>query len=58
LDCKLWINKKVIIKEKMYRLDIWVEKKVIVDVKSVEAIPAVYKKQVLTYPPAGGQEVS
>jgi len=33
----------------MYRLDIWVEKKVIVDVKSVEEIHIVYKKQVLTY---------
>ena len=41
--------KEVIIRDNMYRLDIWVEKKVIVDVKSVEAIPPVYKKQVLTY---------
>ncbi len=31
--------KNVIVREKMYRLDIWVEKKVIVDVKSVEEIP-------------------
>jgi GxxExxY protein len=42
-------HKEVIIRDNMYRLDIWVEKKVIVDVKSVEAIPPVYKKQVLTY---------
>ncbi|NIS38554.1 GxxExxY protein [Candidatus Saccharibacteria bacterium] len=33
--------KNVIVREKMYRLDIWVEKKVIVDVKSVEEIPLV-----------------
>ena len=49
---QLWLpmrQKNVIIKEKMYRLDIWVEKKVIVDVKSVEEIHIVYKKQVLTY---------
>ena len=32
-----------------YRLDTWVEKKGIVDVKSVAAIPPVYRKQVLTY---------
>ena len=41
--------KNVILKERMYRLDIWVERKVRVDVKSVEEIPLVYKKQVLTY---------
>lgn len=41
--------KNVIIKDRMYRLDIWVERKVVVDVKSVEEIPPVYKKQVLTY---------
>ena len=33
----------------MYRIDIWVERKVIVDVKSVEEVPAVHLKQVLTY---------
>ena len=33
----------------MYRLDIWVERKVIVDVKSVETVLPVFKKQVLTY---------
>jgi len=51
-DRQLWLPmnyKNVILKDKMYRLDIWVEKKVIVDVKSVETIPPVYKKQVLTY---------
>jgi len=51
-DRQLWLPmnyKKVIVRDKMYRLDIWVEKKVIVDVKSVEAIPPVYMKQVLTY---------
>lgn len=41
--------KDVIIKERMYRVDIWVEHKVIVDVKSVDAVPPVYKRQVLTY---------
>ncbi|MBN2090271.1 GxxExxY protein [candidate division KSB1 bacterium] len=41
--------KGVILRERMYRVDIWVEKKVIVDVKSVEYIPPVYKKQVITY---------
>jgi len=41
--------KNVIMKERMYRIDIWVENKVIVDVKSVDTIPIVYKKQVLTY---------
>jgi GxxExxY protein len=41
--------KNVIVKENMYRLDIWVERKVIVDVKSVESVPSVFKKQVLTY---------
>ena len=41
--------KDVVIKEKMYRVDIWVERKVIVDVKSVEQVPAVHLKQVLTY---------
>ena len=51
-DRQLWLPmnyKNVILKDKMYRLDIWVEKKVIVDVKSVETIPPVHKKQVLTY---------
>jgi hypothetical protein len=38
-----------VLKENMYRLDIWVERKVIVDVKSVEAVLPVFKKQVLTY---------
>lgn len=49
---QLWLPmnyKNVIVRDKMYRLDIWVEKKVIVDVKSVEQMPLVYKKQVLTY---------
>ena len=41
--------KEVIVREKMYRVDIWVERKVIVDVKSVETVPPVHKKQVLTY---------
>jgi GxxExxY protein len=41
--------KGVILRERIYRVDIWVEKKVIVDVKSVEFIPPVYKKQVITY---------
>ncbi|MCB0303991.1 MAG: GxxExxY protein [Calditrichaeota bacterium] len=41
--------KDVILKDRMYRVDIWVEKKVVVDIKSVEEIPPVYKKQVLTY---------
>jgi GxxExxY protein len=41
--------KEVIMNERMYRIDIWVEDKVIIDVKSVEAVPPVYKKQVLTY---------
>ena len=50
--------KEIIVRDNMYGLDIWVEKKVIVDVKSVEAIPPVYKKQVLTYPPAGGLKLS
>ncbi len=44
------IYKDVIVKERMYRVDIWVENKLIVDVKSVEIVPPVYKKQVLTYP--------
>lgn len=51
-DRQLWLPmnyKDVILRENMYRLDIWVEKKVVVDVKSVEKIPLVYKKQVLTY---------
>lgn len=51
-DRQLWLPmsyKKVILKDRMYRLDIWVERKVIVDVKSVEEIPLVHKKQVLTY---------
>ncbi len=51
-DRQLWLPmsyKNVILKDKMYRLDIWVERKVIVDVKSVEEIPPVHKKQVLTY---------
>jgi GxxExxY protein len=41
--------KEVVVKENMYRLDIWVERKVVVDVKSVETILPVHKKQVLTY---------
>lgn len=41
--------KGIVIREKMYRLDVWIEGKVIVDIKSVESIPLVYKKQVLTY---------
>ena len=51
-DRQLWLPmryKEVIVREKMYRLDIRVERKVIVDLKSVETIPPVYKKQVLTY---------
>ena len=51
-DRQVWLPmryKKALVRDKMYRLDIWVEKKVIVDIKSVETIPAVYKKQVLTY---------
>lgn len=41
--------KDVIVKEKMYRIDIWVERKVVVDIKSVETTLPVHKKQVLTY---------
>ena len=41
--------KNIVVREKMYRIDVWVEDKVIVDIKSVEQIPQVYKKQVLTY---------
>ena len=41
--------KNIVVREKMYRIDVWVEDKVIVDIKSVEQIPLVYKKQVLTY---------
>lgn len=41
--------KDVIVKEKMYRLDIWVERKVIIDVKSVEQVLSVHEKQMLTY---------
>ena len=51
-DRQLWLPmnyKNVIVKDKMYRLDIWVEKKVIVEIKSVETIHPVFKKQVLTY---------
>ena len=51
-DRQLWLPmryKEIIVREKMYRLDIWVEKKVVIDIKSVETIPLVYKKQVLTY---------
>ena len=51
-DRQLWLPmkyKNVIIREKRYRIDIRIEKKVIVDVKSIEEIPLVYKKQVLTY---------
>ena len=51
-DRQVWLPmkyKEVIIREKMYRLDIWVEKKVVVEIKSVEEIPQVFKKQVLTY---------
>jgi GxxExxY protein len=39
----------MVVKDNMCRLDIWVEKKVVVDIKSVEAVPPVYKKQILTY---------
>ena len=49
---QIWLPmqyKGIIVREKMYRLDIWVERKVIVDIKAVETIPPVYKKQVLTY---------
>jgi GxxExxY protein len=35
--------------EEGYRLDLMVEDKVIVDVKSIEAVHPVHKKQVLTY---------
>ncbi|KAA3613796.1 MAG: GxxExxY protein [Calditrichaeota bacterium] len=51
-DRQLWLPmryKDVIVREKMYRLDIWVEEKVVIDIKSVERIPPVFKKQVLTY---------
>ena len=41
--------KDVVVKEKMYRLDIWVEMKVVVDIKSVETVLPVHQKQVLTY---------
>lgn len=41
--------KDVIVKEKMYQIDVWVERKVVVDVKSVETTLPVHKKQVLTY---------
>lgn len=50
--------KNVSVRDKIYRIDIWVEKKVIVDVKSVEAIPPVYKKQVLTYLQQKGSKLS
>lgn len=52
IDQQFWLPmryKEVIVKEKMYRLDLWVEKKVIVDVKSVEQVLPVHEKQVLTY---------
>lgn len=52
IEQQLWLPlryKKAIVKENMYRLDIWVERKVIVDVKSVEIVLPVFKKQVLTY---------
>ena len=57
-DRQLWLPmnyKEIIVKDNMYRRDIWVEKKVVLDIKSVESISPVDKKQVLTY---GGQEVS
>jgi len=41
--------KDILVKEKMYRLDIWVERKVVVDIKSVETVLPVHQKQVLTY---------
>jgi len=52
LKQQLWLPlryKDVIVKEKMYRLDIWLEKKVILDVKSIETVLPVHEKQVLTY---------
>lgn len=52
IEQQFWLPmryKNVIVKEKMYRLDIWVERKVIIDVKSVEQVHPVHEKQVLTY---------
>ncbi len=52
IEQQFWLPmqyKDVIVKEKMYRLDIWVERKVIIDVKSVEQVHPVHEKQVLTY---------
>ena len=33
----------------MYRIDIWVEHKVVIEVKSVDVVLPIFKKQVLTY---------
>lgn len=52
IDRQLWLPMKykdILVKEKMYRLDIWVERKVVVDIKSVETALPVHQKQVLTY---------
>ncbi len=52
LERQVWLSmryKDVIVKEKMYRLDLWVERKVVVDIKSVETVLPVHQKQVLTY---------
>lgn len=51
-DKQVWLPmnyKNIVVKDKMYRLDIWVENKVIVEIKSVETVLPVHKKQVLTY---------
>jgi len=52
IERQLWLPMKykdILVKEKMYRLDIWVEIKVVVDIKSVETVLPVHQKQVLTY---------
>ena len=49
--------KDILVKEKMYRLDIWVERKVVVDIKSVETVLPVHQKQVLTYLQQTGSKV-
>ena len=52
IERPLWLPMKykdILVKEKMYRLDIWVERKVVVDIKSVETVLPVHQKQVLTY---------
>ena len=52
IERQLWLPMKykdILVKEKMYHLDIWVERKVVVDIKSVETVLPVHQKQVLTY---------